>query len=204
MCAKSVARGSHCLVCVVGVDSRVCCAVSGASRRAGTPLGLFPGVCGVRVVVLLCLSVVLAAGSRPVPFRTRKLSLPAPMVLHPGGCGRVGHRRHFSLCVVGWCHPFTACVVTVPVRGWVVTGLWGCGTTPPFLCPCPPRGPCGVPRPPLVRSGRGCRDPVRPPGGEESRNARVPGALWPARRRPVEKRSGVRGRESARRAAPGG
>ena len=93
VCAKSVARGSHCLVCVVGVDSRVCCAVSGASRRAGTPLGLFPGVCGVRVVVLLCLSVVLAAGSRPVPFRTRKLSLPAPMVLHPGGCGRVSYRR---------------------------------------------------------------------------------------------------------------
>ena len=27
------------------------------------------------------------------PFRTRKLRLPAPMVLHPPGCGRVGHRR---------------------------------------------------------------------------------------------------------------
>src|SRR5690606_27218708 len=38
-------------------------------------------------------SVVIAAGKRPVPFRTRKLSLPAPMVLHPPGCGRVGHRR---------------------------------------------------------------------------------------------------------------
>lgn len=36
---------------------------------------------------------VIAAGKRPVPFRTRKLSLPAPMVLHPPGCGRVGHRR---------------------------------------------------------------------------------------------------------------
>lgn len=37
---------------------------------------------------------VIAAGKRPVPFRTRKLSLPAPMVLHSTGCGRVGHRRN--------------------------------------------------------------------------------------------------------------
>ena len=37
---------------------------------------------------------VIAAGTRPdFPFRTRKLRLPAPMVLHPPGCGRVGHRR---------------------------------------------------------------------------------------------------------------
>ena len=37
---------------------------------------------------------VIAAGTRPdLPFRTRKLRLPAPMVLHPPGCGRVGHRR---------------------------------------------------------------------------------------------------------------
>ena len=35
----------------------------------------------------------IATGKRPVPFRTRKLSPPAPMVLHPGGCGRVGYRR---------------------------------------------------------------------------------------------------------------
>jgi len=36
---------------------------------------------------------VIAEGKRPVPSRTRKLSPPAPMVLHPPGCGRVGHRR---------------------------------------------------------------------------------------------------------------
>ena len=35
----------------------------------------------------------MAEGKRPVTFRTRKLSPPAPMVLHSGGCGRVGHRR---------------------------------------------------------------------------------------------------------------
>src|SRR6185503_17084714 len=43
------------------------------------------------------LSVVLAEGERPVPSRTRKLSPPAPMVLHSPGCGRVGRRRHSTL-----------------------------------------------------------------------------------------------------------
>ena len=38
-------------------------------------------------------SVVMAKGKRPAPFRTRKLSLSAPMVLHAEACGRVGHRR---------------------------------------------------------------------------------------------------------------
>src|SRR5437879_2604057 len=50
----------------------------------------------------------MAEGKRPVPFRTRKLSPPAPMVLHSLGCGRVGRRRtsspkglvvgHISVC----------------------------------------------------------------------------------------------------------
>ena len=35
----------------------------------------------------------IAWGKRPDPFRTRKLRPTAPMVLHPTGCGRVGHRR---------------------------------------------------------------------------------------------------------------
>src|SRR3954462_3821193 len=35
----------------------------------------------------------IAAGKPPDPSRTRKLSQPAPMVLHPTGCGRVGRRR---------------------------------------------------------------------------------------------------------------
>src|SRR5918999_809855 len=43
---------------------------------------------------LIVLSVVMAEGERPVPSRTRKLSPPAPMVLHSPGCGRVGRRRH--------------------------------------------------------------------------------------------------------------
>src|SRR5690625_4147678 len=56
------------------------------------------GVCGVGVRV----TVVIAWGKRPVPFRTRKLRLTAPMVLHPGGCGRVGHRRtHITVGGVG-------------------------------------------------------------------------------------------------------
>src|SRR5689334_23500419 len=50
---------------------------------------------GARVVedLLPDVPVVIAAGKRPATFRTRKLSPPAPMVLHSGGCGRVGHRR---------------------------------------------------------------------------------------------------------------
>ena len=38
----------------------------------------------------------MARGKRPVPFRTRKLSLLAPMVLHGRLCGRVGRRRTSS------------------------------------------------------------------------------------------------------------
>ena len=53
--------------------------------------------CPVRVVCGGRVTVVIAWGKRPVPFRTRKLRLTAPMVLQPGGCGRVGHRRtHFE------------------------------------------------------------------------------------------------------------
>src|SRR5215210_8913603 len=42
-------------------------------------------------------SVITAKGKHPAPFRTRKLSLSAPMVLHGGPCGRLGRRRttHF-------------------------------------------------------------------------------------------------------------
>ncbi len=35
----------------------------------------------------------IAARKHPDPSRTRKLSQPAPRVLHPTGCGRVGRRR---------------------------------------------------------------------------------------------------------------
>src|SRR4030095_9250259 len=35
-------------------------------------------------------------GSHPFPFRTRKLSLLPPMVLHGKLCGRVGRCRHYS------------------------------------------------------------------------------------------------------------
>ena len=38
----------------------------------------------------------IAARKHPDPSRTRKLSQPAPMVLHPTGCGRVGRRRTTS------------------------------------------------------------------------------------------------------------
>src|SRR5690625_575933 len=44
-------------------------------------------------------TVVIAWGKRPVPFRTRKLRPTARMVLDPGGCGTVGHVR--TLCTDG-------------------------------------------------------------------------------------------------------
>src|SRR4051812_44898690 len=40
--------------------------------------------------------VVIGSGSPPFPFRTRKLSLIPPMVLHGKLCGRVGRCRHYS------------------------------------------------------------------------------------------------------------
>src|SRR3954452_23908724 len=51
---------------------------------------------GVRVRVLDRVSVIIALGKHPVPFRTRKLSLSAPMVLHGGPCGGLGRRRTFT------------------------------------------------------------------------------------------------------------
>jgi hypothetical protein len=47
----------------------------------------------------------IAKGKHPVPSRTRKLSLSAPMVLQPEGCGRVGRRR-------------TIIETGPPLRGW--------------------------------------------------------------------------------------
>src|SRR5215208_5051573 len=38
-------------------------------------------------------SVITAKGKHPAPFRTRKLSLSAPMVLHGQPCGRLGRCR---------------------------------------------------------------------------------------------------------------
>src|SRR5689334_8515173 len=40
-------------------------------------------------------SAVIAKGKRPAPFRTRKLSPSAPMVLHWLRCGRVGRSRTY-------------------------------------------------------------------------------------------------------------
>ena len=72
----------------------------------------------------------MAAGKRPVPFRTRKLSPPAPMVLHSGGCGRVGYRRpnNFKHSTPPWtlygprrgafCHPTGCVAVGRHSSGW--------------------------------------------------------------------------------------
>lgn len=62
----------------------LCC--SGHTDRKPRPRGL-------RRPVSETVPVAMAEGKHPVPYRTRKLSLPAPMVLHAGACGRVGDRR---------------------------------------------------------------------------------------------------------------
>ena len=59
----------------------------GVAHRKPPRPGKHPGAQGTRVAAAT------ARGKRPDPSRTRKLRPAAPMVLHPGGCGRVGHRR---------------------------------------------------------------------------------------------------------------
>ena len=78
----------------------VCVHYAVPERRPGCPCHTVVGV-GVWVLCW-CLdgvSVVIAMGKRPVPFRTRKLSLSAPMVLPGVLGGRVGRRRTFVLLV---------------------------------------------------------------------------------------------------------
>ena len=83
-------------------------------------------------------TVVIAAGKRPVPFRTRKLSLSAPMVLHSSGCGRVGH-----------------CRTPVPERGPTVWVPSSCFHERIPLCPTTTAsvGPSGVEDPLRGRTG---------------------------------------------------
>ena len=94
------------------------------------------GVCTARQDV----SVVIAGEPRPAPFRTRKLRPPAPMVLHPPGCGRVGHRRAHNQRKGRRPH-------TTPHDG----GPHGVGPPHTPQTPTPPRTPtrqAGLPHPP--------------------------------------------------------
>src|SRR6266496_6598301 len=56
-------------------------------------------------------SVIMAEGKHPVPFRTRKLSPPAPMVLPGKLGGRVGRRRDTNQkrCLGGSASGFSRC-----------------------------------------------------------------------------------------------
>src|SRR3712207_5374857 len=66
------------------------------SRETGNhppPPATRRGPRGVPPRQLDSVTAVIARGERPVPFRTRKLSPSAPMVLHGRPCGRVGRRR---------------------------------------------------------------------------------------------------------------
>src|ERR671932_35678 len=84
----------------------------------------------------------MAGGKRPVPFRTRKLSLSAPMVLLRRRSGRVGRRRTTT--------PRRALTVTVrALRAFLDQAV----------------RPFSNARPPAVRweSPAGARPPRRPP-----------------------------------------
>jgi hypothetical protein len=79
---------------------RVHCAISETTHELFSntteytnPLPTHVWVTGSLVTLFHRVTAAIAEGKRPVPFRTRKLSPPAPMVLHSTGCGRVGHRR---------------------------------------------------------------------------------------------------------------
>ena len=72
----------------------------------------------------------IAAGKRPVPFRTRKLSLHTLMVLQPGGCGRVSHRRHQTTKQQNSVYDSPRKTITPNNCGWLVLLGINCGFTP--------------------------------------------------------------------------
>src|SRR4051794_41575593 len=85
----------------------------------------------------------IAAGKHPAPSRTRKLSQPAPMVLHPRGCGRVGRRRtttHPMGAITRW--PPSAISAAIPGE---LFGFGGRATSRPHLgfAPAPSTGARG-------------------------------------------------------------
>lgn len=109
---------------------RVCvhCAVLGKQLLRPSTFGL---VGCVGWLLSHSVTAVIASRKRPVPFRTRKLSSIAPMVLHSEGCGRVGRRRTSSLGVEECLNPL----------------LLGCSPPPlPFFAPENSCDGCGLRR----------------------------------------------------------
>ena len=89
------------------------------------------GACGCSVVFVGGFS----GGVTPGPFPNPEAK---PACADGTAPGRVWESRSppaFFFVCGGVVSPLTAFVVTVPVRGWVVTGVVGCGTTPPFFVP---------------------------------------------------------------------
>ena len=89
----------------------------GNNPAAGTGFGA-----GGWLVVSHRVTAVIASRKRPVPFRTRKLSSIAPMVLHSGGCGRVGRRRTSSLGVEECLNPCGVFASSTPFLSCPGTG----------------------------------------------------------------------------------
>src|SRR5699024_9863297 len=101
--------------------------------------GVCCGLVGSRRV-----TAVIASRKRPVPFRTRKLSSIAPMVLHSGGCGRVGRRRTSSLGSGGAAEPLRGVrLLHSPFFAPPETGPVRTQGVPRSPTRCPPHRPCG-------------------------------------------------------------
>lgn len=143
------------------------------------------GACGCSVVFVGGFS----GGVTPGPFPNPEAK---PACADGTAPGRVWESRSppaFFFVCGGVVSPLTAFVVTVPVRGWVVTGVVGVWHHPTtFLCPFPPLARAegagvwgsrasaqGKSR---VTRGCGARDP---PGGDESNG----GAVGRGRRSPA-------------------
>src|SRR5947207_9284904 len=89
------------------VHLRPLCGSRGAvGRVAGRPPG------NAEDLNLHSVSAVMVKGKHPVPFRTRKLSPSAPMVLRGGPRGRVGRRR--TSCSEGRFRLTEAALTAVP------------------------------------------------------------------------------------------
>ena len=82
--------------------ARVHCAVPGTRPGSAGIKGILSWISGgISLVQFHRVTAVMAKGKHPVPFRTRKLSSSAPMVLQGRPCGRVGHRRTYFRAPLG-------------------------------------------------------------------------------------------------------
>ena len=122
-------------------------------------------------------SAAMAKGKRPVPSRTRKLSLSAPMVLRGGLRGRVGRRRTSFLDGDHFGGPHRRFCSLHPERdgpGEQQRSVRAPALKPRRRNPAQPREPAGRRHPPRPPRRLGSRAPDGPAGGRTVRCHRLP------------------------------